>query len=205
MKRVLKLFSIVLVASAMAMAAGTGSISGTVFRIPAPKALPGAMPAPPLPAVVFAIPLKPVPHGAKTVEMDQQWSTFSPGVLGIPVGTTVRFLNNDSVTHNVTLEPVHGAKKDLGNHPPSQATQATFTRPGAVHIHCTLHPAMTAWIYVAPTPYVTTTDAQGRYKLTGLPSGRYRVEIWHPHAAAPARTATVSSDTKVDFSLTQHE
>lgn len=204
MKRMFKLLSVVLLATAAAMAAGTGSISGTVAKIPAPKALPGAFPPPPMPAVVFAVPAKAAPHEAKTADMNQQWSTFTPGVLGVPVGTTVRFLNNDSVTHNVTLEPVHGAKKSLGDHPPSQETQATFTHPGAVHVDCTLHPAMTAWIYVAPTPYVTTTDAQGHYKLTGLPAGQYRVEVWHPEASAPAHTVTVSSDTKVDFTLRSH-
>lgn len=204
MKRMIKLFTVVLLASAAAMAAGTGSISGTVAKIPAPKAMPGAFPPPPMPAVVFAVPSHPAPHQAKTVDMNQQWSTFTPGVLGVPVGTTVRFLNNDSVTHNVTLEPVHGAKKDLGDHPPSQSTETTFTHPGAVHIDCTLHPAMTAWIYVAPTPYVTTTDAQGHYKLTDLPAGQYRVEVWHPDASAPAHTVTVTSNTKVDFTLTKH-
>ncbi len=203
MKRIFKLFAVVLLASAAAMAAGNGSISGTVSKIPSPKVLPGAFPPPPMPAVVFAVPVGPAPHVSKTVDMNQQWSTFTPGVLGIPVGTTVRFLNNDSVTHNVTLEPVHGAKKNLGDHPPSQSTASTFTHPGAVHINCTLHPAMTAWIYVAPTPYVTTTDAQGHYKISGVPPGKYRVEVWHPGGSAPSHSVTVSSNVKVDLTLAQ--
>ncbi len=195
---------IFLLASLGAFAA-TGGISGKVANIPTPKALPGAFPAPPTPAVVFAVPLgRPSAPAHQTVTMDQKWTQFMPGVLAIPVGATVRFKNNDTVKHDVMWRAIgddHGLGRNLGVHPPGQAISFRFTHPGAIHILCTLHPGMSAWIYVAPTPYTAVTKSNGQYALNHLPAGRYRVSVWHPGFPVQSKIITVSQHNQVNFKL----
>ena len=37
---------------------------------------------------------------------------------------------------------------------------------------------MRGLILVLDTPYFTTTDADGRFRLTGLPAGNYTLKAW---------------------------
>jgi Carboxypeptidase regulatory-like domain len=39
---------------------------------------------------------------------------------------------------------------------------------------------MEAYVVVKSHTYVGLSDARGNYTLSGVPLGRYRVEIWHP-------------------------
>jgi hypothetical protein len=39
---------------------------------------------------------------------------------------------------------------------------------------------MRAYLFVDDHPYFTRTDAQGRFRLDGVPPGRYEVVCWHP-------------------------
>jgi len=55
-----------------------------------------------------------------------------------------------------------------------------FDRPGIVTIGCNIHDWMLGYIYVAETPYLARTGADGRARLEGLPPGRYLVRVWHP-------------------------
>ena len=42
---------------------------------------------------------------------------------------------------------------------------------------------MSAHIVVVATPYFLKTPATGRASFAELPSGRYRLEVWHPRLA----------------------
>ncbi len=50
---------------------------------------------------VDAIPAKTIPGSAKHPVMDQKNLSFQPHILVVQQGTTVDFLNSDSVSHNV--------------------------------------------------------------------------------------------------------
>ena len=71
-----------------------------------------------------------------------------------------------------------------------------FDRPGIVAIGCNIHDWMLGYIYVAETPYLARTGADGRARLEGLPAGRYVVRVWHPRMEGPeeATTRAVSLD-----------
>jgi hypothetical protein len=54
----------------------------------------------------------------------------------------------------------------------------TFDQPGLVVLHCDIHEHMRGAILVLDTPHFTKSDTEGRYKLTGLPSGQYTLKAW---------------------------
>lgn len=108
---------------------------------------------------------------------------FSPALLVVPAGSTVAFPNRDTVLHNV-FSRTPGATFDLGNYGPGQSRQQVFTKPGLITVNCNVHYTMRATVVVMATPYYTRPDKNGRFELTGLPSGPGTLVYWHPRTAA---------------------
>jgi plastocyanin len=109
------------------------------------------------------------------VEMDQKGMTFIPHVLPVVKGTTVRFLNSDSVSHNV-FSPEGGY--NLGTWPRGESREHRFDKPGVYTQLCQIHPEMEAYVVVLDTPYFATTDNEGRFEIAQVPPGEYKLVAW---------------------------
>lgn len=111
--------------------------------------------------------------------MDQRDTKFIPRVLAVMAGATVDFPNNDKTFHNV-FSTSEAKKFDLGLYPPGKSRSVVFDKSGVVRILCNVHPNMEAFIVVIERPYFSAADKQGRYQISAVPLGKYRLEIWHP-------------------------
>ena len=123
---------------------------------------------------------------------------FSPGLLPVQVGTTVEFPNLDDTYHNIfSYSP---AKRfDLGRYRPDERPipSQTFDKAGLVTLRCDIHEHMRGLILVVDTPHFVTTDAEGRYKLSGLPPGRYTLKAWIDSKTTHERAVEVKSGSTV--------
>lgn len=148
---------------------------------------PGATPAL---AVVYAEPLDgPAPARSARVSVMQKNKAFAPRVLGLPVGSTVTFPNDDAIFHNVFSRSAP-QPFDLGLYRAGASKSRTFTQPAVYHVFCNIHPQMAAFLVVAPSPWVTTPGSDGMWRLD-VPAGRYRV------TALSERAQAVSVDVQV--------
>jgi plastocyanin len=111
--------------------------------------------------------------------MDQRDFKFIPRILPVIVGTTVDFPNHDKTFHNV-FSNSETKKFDLRLYPSGQSRSVTFDKSGVVKILCNAHPNMEAYIVVKNHPYFSGADARGNYTVSGVPLGKFRVEVWHP-------------------------
>src|ERR1700676_5241904 len=130
---------------------------------------------------IDAIPGKSLPAPEKHIAMDQKSLLFQPHVLVVLVGSTVDFLNDDSVQHNIFWPSISGNKKlshNMGTWPKGEIRSFKFDTPGIVPLLCNVHPEMSGYIIVAPTPYFTEADAAGNYKIDNVPDGTYTVTAW---------------------------
>jgi hypothetical protein len=121
-------------------------------------------------------------------------------------GTTVEFLNSDSVAHNVFWPSVGGNKKlthNLGTWPKGEKRPFKFDNPGAVPLLCNVHPEMSGYVVVSPTPYFAKTDPSGAYKIENVPDGSYTVTAWHEGAKNQSKPVAVAGDSKADFTLSK--
>ncbi len=154
-------------------------------------------------AVVYVatLPQKTFAAPKRHATIDQANLKFVPRVLPILIGTTVDFLNSDSVTHNVFTPDACAGKFNLGTWPKGQSRSYTFTKECFAAILCLVHPEMEGFVAVVPTPYFAVTAADGLYRIPDVPDGSYTVKAWHPKLRATDRPLAVQGQTAADFVL----
>ena len=138
--------------------------------------------------------------------MDQKGLVFAPHIMVVQHGTTVEFLNSDTVQHNVFWTAIGSDKKaghNLGTWPKGEKRSFTFDKPGVVPLLCNVHPDMGAYIIVTPTPYFAETDDSGNYKIKDVPDGSYTVTVWHEGAKSQSKPVSVSGGAKADFTVSK--
>ena len=112
-------------------------------------------------------------------QMAQKDLLFVTPLLPVQVGTKVEFPNLDDTYHNIfSYSP---AKRfDLGRYRPDEkpVPSQIFDVPGLVTLHCDIHEHMRGLILVLETPHFVRTGPDGRYRLAGLPAGRYTLKAW---------------------------
>lgn len=106
---------------------------------------------------------------------------FTPRVLPVSTGSTVRFPNRDPILHNA-FSVSRGNTFDLGLVEQGPGDEVVFDRPGVVRVFCNVHHDMVAYILVLDTPYFTRPDDRGRFTLEGLPPGPGTLYAWHERA-----------------------
>lgn len=138
----------------------------------------------------------------KTVELDQRNRTFVPHILTVTAGDTVKFLNSDSIDHNV-YSPDCGY--NLGVWGKGDVKTHRFTKTGVCTQLCSLHPEMLGYIFVGQNPFAAVVDDKGRYTIDDVPPGSYRIAVWNPKLkAAPEPVAVTAGKTSTaNFSLSR--
>jgi plastocyanin len=155
---------------------------------------------------VEAVPGKTFPAPAKPFEMDQKSLLFQPHLLVAPVGGTVEFLNSDKVAHNIFWPAISGNKKlghNLGTWPTGEKRAFKFDTPGIVPLLCNVHPEMSGFVIVTPTPFYAESDASGSYKIANVPDGSYSVSAWREGMKVQTKPVTVSGAATLDFTLSK--
>jgi hypothetical protein len=89
----------------------------------------------------------------------------------------------------------------MGTWPKGDKRSFTFEKSGVVPLLCNVHPDMSGYIVVSPTPYFAETDDNGNYKIKDVPDGSYTVAVWHEGAKSQSKPVTVTGAGTVDFTV----
>ena len=136
---------------------------------------------------------------AQPVDMDQRRMQFLPHVLPVTKGTTVRFLNNDRLGHNV-FSPE--GRYDLGSWQRGQTREYKFTKAGVYTQLCRLHSDMAAFVVVLDTPYFAMTDGTGAFEIKNVPPGKYTLVAWSEKLKPVKQVVSVPAAKPVAVSVT---
>jgi plastocyanin len=137
------------------------------------------------------------PRTARRAVLDQRNLAFSPTVLAVSTGSTVRFPNNDRVLHNV-FSFRDGKRFDLGLYPIGQVRDVKFDHAGVSRLFCNIHPAMAAYIVVVDSPYYAVTDREGKFSLSGVPYGQYTYHVWRATAGTISGKVAVAPNSTLE-------
>jgi plastocyanin len=153
---------------------------------------------------VEAVAGKTFPAAVNPLQMDQKSLLFQPHILVAPLGATVEFLNSDKVQHNIFWPAINGNKKlghNMGTWPTGEKRAFKFETPGIVPLLCNVHPEMSGYIIVTPTPFYAETDASGNFTIPNVPDGSYTVTAWHEGYKNQSKPVTLAGKAAVEFAL----
>jgi plastocyanin len=111
--------------------------------------------------------------------MDQAGLTFGPDLLLVRTGQPVEFRNSDDTLHNVhvtheeTRTPAFNVAIPTGN-----SYNYTFDLDGFYRVGCDIHPAMSASVFAATTPYTVVAESDGRFTFSDVPTGAWTVTVY---------------------------
>lgn len=156
---------------------------------------------PPL-AVVYLEGTFPAAAAPATATIGQKDLTFIPSLLAVRTGTRVVFPNHDDAYHNI-FSYSSPKRFDLGRYRSDEkpVPSQVFDVPGLVTLRCDIHEHMRALILILETPHFVVTDAEGRFRLTGLPAGRYTLRAWIDSKTTRSQPVELTADgiVRVDF------
>lgn len=195
------LLVILLAATAVTAADKTGSVRGTVrFTAEAPKArqvptgdggyidhtdLVVDPKTKGLRWVIVALEDAPARPKLKATDapavIDQVNMQFTPRIVAVQHGRPVQFDNSDVCNHSVRTV-ADRKENDLNVYVATSkpVTKSFEAEKSPIQVMCTLHGWMTAWVYVAPHPWVAVTDEKGAFALRDVPPGKYTLLLRHP-------------------------
>jgi plastocyanin len=133
-------------------------------------------------------PPQPKLEAAEPAVIDQKDMTFIPRVVAVQHGRPVRFDNSDGFNHSVTTAS-RLAENEMNVFVTARepVTKAFAAEKAPIRIGCALHGTMTAWLYVAPHPWVAVTDEKGAFALKDVPPGKYTLWLKHPDTGVQER------------------
>jgi plastocyanin len=151
---------------------GTLRVTDGSGKAPPPAPTPVPTPAPAAPAA---------PAGTSSFAIRD--FTFQPSTIRVPVGSTVRWVNQGLAPHTVTDR---AGSFDSGFIEAGGSWSNTFGQPGTFAIWCVIHPDMTGRIEV-------TTSGAGGEAAPALPSPSAAPPASATPGASPAPIAAVSN------------
>lgn len=144
---------------------------------------------------VDVIPDKKFDAPKDSLVVDQRKMAFVPHVVAVQQGTTVEFLNSDPVGHNVYWPSISGNKKlahNLGTWPKGEKKPFQFNDLGVASLLCNVHPEMSGYVVVTPTPYFAVTDKDGNFTIKNVPAGKYTLKTWSEDGKPTTQAVDVS-------------
>ena len=112
---------------------------------------------------------------SETLVLDNVECRFEPHAAAMTAGSTIKARNSDAVLHtthlygpaeiNISL-PIEGA-----------SSSRTLDEPGMYVVKCDVHGWMQAFIRVDTHPFHDVTDSDGHFRIEGLPTGNYTLEL----------------------------
>lgn len=160
-------------------------------------------------AVVSLLPDKAIPieDPLPIATMAQRDTKFNPHILAVPVGTVVKFPNEDDFRHHIysfsKAEPF-----EIRLYGGDEEKKIKFDTAGVVALGCNIHDSMLAYIYVADTPYVGKTDKNGQITFQTTATGTYSVTLWHErmkkikNSFSPSLKVEANGKIEKTFSMT---
>ena len=145
---------------------------------------------------VDAIPGKTFEAPKEHAVMDQHNLKFVPHVMVVQQGTTVDFLNSDPVGHNVFWPSISRNKKlahNMRTWPKRVKKPYQINHPAVVPLLCNVHPEMSGYIIVVPTPYFAVTDPEGSFEIKNVPAGKYTLKTWSEDGKPTTQTVEVGA------------
>jgi plastocyanin len=140
------------------------------------------------------------PPAGKPPELDNVKCEFVPHVQIIPAGK-LDVVNKDPVLHN--SHGYYGKRTAFNMAQPNQGQtiQTDLDRAGIVRVDCDVHGWMEGWVYVVDNPYYAITGADGKFNITDVPPGTYKLIAVQSLTGPTEQSVTVASGKPTNLTI----
>jgi plastocyanin len=128
----------------------------------------------------------------------QREKQFTPAVSVALLGSSIEFPNDDNIFHNV-FSMSKALRFDLGLYKSGASKTVKAKKLGVIDVYCNIHPQMAAKVLVLDTKYYAMTEADGQFKIQGVPPGSYELVAWHRRGKEVSQRVTVSAGSKSEL------
>jgi plastocyanin len=128
----------------------------------------------------------------------QRDKQFTPAVSVALLGSSIEFPNDDNIFHNV-FSLSKALRFDLGLYKSGASKTVKAKKLGVIDVFCNIHPQMAAKVLVLDTKYYAMTEADGEFKIQGVPPGSYELVAWQRRGKEVSQRVTVGPGSKSEL------
>ncbi len=136
-------------------------------------------------------------HAVEVINMDPVMHDIQGYETSLEAGARVLFNTPLVMNHQHRRGDLHA----LHNHAPGKSLIGPiYLNKGrrTFYMQCGFHAYMESWAMAVNNPYYALTDAQGKFKIDGIPPGTYQLVVWHPQTGpGTTKSVVVQSDGKL--------
>jgi plastocyanin len=137
--------------------------------------------------------------------LNQLECVFRPHVVITGVNQEFTINNHDHTLHNVrTISFMNDAINKIQMYIPggeAPSDKVTFSETEVVEVKCDVHGWMKAFVHVVDHPYYVVTSDTGEFEFTGLPKGKYTINVWHEKLGKISKELVVNEGETSDIEL----
>lgn len=105
---------------------------------------------------------------------------FVQHVVGMVKNKNLSMKNTDPVLHNPhTFNDKHATQFNVALSEKGQVIERKLRAGGVIRLQCDSHVHMNGWVLSLDHGYFAVTDAEGNFKIDGVPPGKYKLVAWH--------------------------
>jgi hypothetical protein len=143
-------------------------------------------------AVVYVLRLEAVGPPPPAVGIALRDGRFQPRVVGLLPLQSLEIRNEDDRRHDV----LRGDAEAFPMEPGTRTSMRCSGPRGPFRLACRGHAGEVGWAVVLPNPWFAVTDADGAFRIEGIPPGEQTLAIWHERFPQPAyRTVSIEVPT----------
>jgi plastocyanin len=144
---------------------------------------------------------KAIPAAIENSQIDQSKCEYSPHVQVARVNAEIAVLNSDPILHNIHFYQNDDSLFNIAQPVKGQVNKHKLEKVGFVYAECDVHGWMRGHVAVVDSPYYAVTDENGKFSITDLPPGNYRVKVWHEYLGEKAQDVAVAAKTDATLNL----
>jgi hypothetical protein len=114
----------------------------------------------------------------RSIVLDNVHCRFVPHVQATTVGSTLKVTTQDAgILHSAHSLATNSFNVSVFS--PDKPVEQRLLRAGWMPIKCAVHGWMDAHIWVFPHDFFAVTSPEGKFRIEGVPPGKYEIKVWH--------------------------